>query len=97
MSPTVGITLFAALFVMLIVWMVSGAWIHRRLRLRHSLAFQAIGSPGLFFGNGWLFLKFLFGSQWQNLGDRQLTFIIRLAQVTFVLYVIDFIVLFVAL
>jgi hypothetical protein len=38
----------------------------------------------------WLVLKFLFGSRWQTLHDRQLTIVARLMRVLFVVYLIGF-------
>jgi hypothetical protein len=98
MSLNLAIPLFAAMFVLAIVRAVCVDWIIRRLQLRHAPTYQAIGSPSRFWNNAyWPFLKFLWGSRWQILGDRKLAIIVRLAQIALVVIVVVFVTLFVAL
>jgi hypothetical protein len=87
-----------SLVVLVFVWMFLVLWMFRRLRVRHAEAFEAIGSPSLFWNNSprnnWLFLKFLFQGQWRQLGDRQLAISARIMQAVFVVYVLGFVALF---
>jgi hypothetical protein len=73
MPETIATAWFAVLFAMVAVWFVLISWLFRRLRDHHASTYEAMGSPSLFWNNSmrnnWLFMKFLFGSQWRELGD----------------------------
>src|SRR3954471_23269813 len=91
--------LFTILFVLVFLWLGLVLWVFRRLRFQHAEMFEAIGSPSLFWNNSpknnWLFLKFLFRGEWQQLGDRPLAIGARIMQVVLVAYMLTFLVLFV--
>jgi hypothetical protein len=97
MFTNVSIALFFTLFGMAFVWFALVFWFFRRLRLRHPAAYEAIGSPTLFWNNSmrnnWLFLKFLYTSSWRTLADPGLSFAARLMQVWTVVYILGFAVL----
>jgi hypothetical protein len=61
--------------------------------------YEAIGSPTIFWNNSprsnWLFLKFVFGSSWKNLADRELSAVARSMRVLLVLFVAGFVTLLV--
>jgi hypothetical protein len=86
--------LFSPLFVLAVVWLILIVWTFRRLQSRHPAAYEAIGSPSLFWNNSprnnWLFVRFLFRGDWQNLGDAALAVVARSMQLLFVLYVAGF-------
>lgn len=90
--------LFSSLIVLAVVWLTLVLWMFRRLRTQHAETFEAIGSPSLFWNNSlknnWLFLKFLFQGQWQQLGDRLLAIGARVMQVLLITYLTLFAVLF---
>jgi hypothetical protein len=90
MSPALSSALFGTLFILIAVWFGLIVWFFRRLRVRHPAAFEAIGSPSLFWNNSmrnnWLFLKFLFQSQWRELGDPQLSAVARGMQIFLIVY-----------
>ena len=96
MSTTIAI-LSVPIFGIAILWLVLVAWTFRRLRVRHTAAYEAIGSPSLIWNNSmrhnWLFAKFIVQGQWRLLGDPQLAVIIRTMQMLFVAYVTAFIAL----
>src|SRR5438045_3264864 len=60
----------------LLVWFCLCRWTFRRLRTRHALLYESLGSPTLFQNNTprtmTLFLKFLYGFSWRRLGDATL-------------------------
>lgn len=88
------ISLFAILFAMAPVWWVLISWVFRRLREKHTLTYEAIGSPTLFWNNSprnnWLFLKFIFGARWQELDDTALIKVSRIVRVFSVVYMLGF-------
>jgi hypothetical protein len=94
MSSSVATVGFGALFALAIIWLAANLWLFRRLRPRHPVTYEAIGSPDLFQNNTlrttWLFFKFLFGGQWQSLDDPSLAVVARAMQVLFVVYFTGF-------
>lgn len=100
MPSALAIAWFGSLVVLVLVWFGLISWLFRRLRLRHPAAYEAIGSPSLFWNNSprhnWLLLKFLFGSEWKGLGDPRLAAVVRGMQLLFVVYLVGFAALAVA-
>jgi hypothetical protein len=94
MSSSVATVGFGAMFALAVIWLAAIVWLFRRLRTRHPVTYEAIGSPDLFRNNtlrtNWLFLKFLFGGQWQSLNDASLAIVARGMQVLFVVYFTGF-------
>jgi hypothetical protein len=90
MPETIATAWFAVLFAMVLVWFVLISWLFRRLREHHASTYEAMGSPSLFWNNSmrnnWLFMKFLFGSQWRELGDPAVTNACRFMRVFLVAY-----------
>jgi hypothetical protein len=94
MPSSVATVGFGALFALAIIWLAANLWLFRRLRTRHPVTYEAIGSPDLFRNNtprtNWQFLKFLFGGQWQSLDDASFAIVARGMQVLFVVYFTGF-------
>lgn len=94
MPPTILIVGFAVLIANGAVLLVLTLWMFRLLRERHPLTYEIIGSPTLFWNNSprnhWLFLKFLFGSQWQELDDSAVAKICPFMRVLIVVYTLVF-------
>lgn len=86
--------LFSLLMAMVVVWFGLILWTFRRLRTKHPETYEAIGSPSLFWNNSmrnnWMFLKFLYGSEWLRLSDRPLSLVARMMQVLLVAYIVVF-------
>jgi len=91
---------FAVLFVMALSWLVSLYWLFRHLRIHHAPTYEALGSPTLFWNNSpclnWVFLKFLFRSQWKTLNDPLLITVCRIMRVFICAYLLLFLALFAA-
>src|SRR5688572_6328194 len=98
MPNTFQIALFCVLFAAAILWLVLVVWVFRRLRVGHPAVFEAVGKPDLIFNNtprtNWLFLKFLYGREWQGLGDSTLSAVLWLMRFYLVAYTIGFAMLF---
>jgi hypothetical protein len=94
MPSSVATVGFGAIFALAIIWLAAVVWLFRRLRTRHPVTYEAIGSPDLFRNNtprtNWQFLKFLFGGQWQSLDDPSLALVARGMQVLLVVYFTGF-------
>jgi hypothetical protein len=91
-------TIFSILFA---IWAADGAvllaltfWMFRRLREKHALTYETIGSPTLFWNNSprnqWLLVKFIFGTQWQELDDSAVARVCRFMRVFLIFYVAGF-------
>jgi hypothetical protein len=92
LHPEIVITLFSVLFVMVFGWFGLLMWYFHRLRKWHPAAYEAAGSPSLFWNNSmrsnWLFFKFLFSSRPRELGDLTIlrgAWILRLYFCTYLL------------
>jgi hypothetical protein len=74
--PPAVIVLFESLFVMVLIWFGLILWVFGRLRSRHPLVFESLGSPSLFWNNSprnnFRFLRFLFSAESKGLEDRSL-------------------------
>ena len=83
-----------ALFALLALYFVLVSWLQRRLKKLHPTAYEAMGSPTLFWNNsmrnGWLFAKFLLGSGWRDLDDPAIAVGRQWIFVVFVLYLVLF-------
>ena len=70
-------------------------WTFRRLESAHSQKYLEMGRPSLFLRNniknGWLFLKFLWRSEYLELGDSRLTGMCSFMKVFFVIYCVLFV------
>jgi len=88
---------FAPLGAMAGVWLVLVAWLLHRLRNRHALTYEAIGSPSLIWNNSlrsnWLFLRFLYSPRRLELGDEPASRVVGVLRVLFPLYFLLFIAL----
>jgi len=100
MQQDIEVLLFVTLGVMILVWFALVLWLFSRLRTRHPAEFAALGSPSLIWNNSprnnWLFLKFLFGSQCCELGDKALTNVCRVMRVWIIAYSVLIVVLVVS-
>ena len=99
MNSTIEVVLFVSFFAAVVVWLGLVLWVFHRLRIRHLATFEAIGSPSLIWNNSmrtnWLFLKFLFGPTWKQLGDQRLALVLNVMRVYIVAYLVGFAALFV--
>lgn len=82
------------LMAMALTWLITVAWFFRRLRTRHSAAYESIGSPTLFWNNsprlGWLTHRFLWSSRPRELGDSTIARLTIFMRVWIVAYVVLF-------
>lgn len=87
-------TWFGSLCLSVLVWFVVASRLFRLLRSDHPNAYEALGSPSLFYNNSirhsWLGLKFLFSGAYRELDDRRVTKICNFMRVFFVVYTILF-------
>ena len=94
MSETFAIVGFALLMAMVATWFVLISWLFRRLRERHASTYEAMGSPTLFWNNSirnnWLFMKFLFSSEWRGLRDPAVANVCRFMRIFIVVYFLFF-------
>jgi hypothetical protein len=94
MYEAIAISCFVLLFVMTAIWLVLVWWLFRHLREHHAATFEAIGSPSLFWNdsprNNWLFLRFLFSSQWRALADPAIANAVRFMRRFLIVYVLLF-------
>jgi hypothetical protein len=97
MSASVATSLFAAFFATGILYFVCMHWVIRRLKRRHPVTYQAIGSPGPSWFTNWRAFRFFIGSRWKNLEDLPLIIVVRVAQATLFVSAVIFITLFVGL
>jgi hypothetical protein len=78
------------LLAMVAVWFVLISWLFRRLKRQHPAMYERLGSPSLFWNNSirnnWLFMKFLLGSRWRELGDASVATACRFMRVFLVVY-----------
>jgi hypothetical protein len=90
MSEAMVITCFAVLLAMVATWFILVSWLFSRLRNRHAVIYETMGSPSLFWNssprNNWLFLKFIFSSQWRTLGDPAVAKAVRFMRIFLVFY-----------
>src|SRR5262245_378994 len=94
MPETIGTPWVVLIFAMVAVWFVLSSWLFHRLRKRHASTYEAMGSPGVFWNNSWrsswLFMKFLFGSQWRELADPAVAIACRFMRVFLIAYILLF-------
>jgi hypothetical protein len=96
MVPPIVLPLFFTLFGMVWVWFGLVFWFFRRLRLKHSGTWEAMGSPSLFWNNSprssWLFMKFLFTGAWKKLDDPALSAVAWMMLAFHAVYITGFVV-----
>ena len=95
MLSTVVVAIFVPWTALAFAWVALVIWVCWRLRSRHAAVYESIGSFDLFWNNsahsGWLFLRFLLGSEWHGLDDPQLRMALRLMQALLVAFPIGLI------
>jgi hypothetical protein len=100
MSETFAIVGFALLMAMVATWFVLISWLFSRLRERHASTYEAMGSPTLFWNysnrNNWLFMKFLFSSEWRGLNDPAVANVCRFMRIFIIAFYFLFFVGFAA-
>jgi hypothetical protein len=82
---------------MVLGWFALLVWLFRRLRMRHAKLYERLGSPVMIWNTsmktGWGLLRFIFSSQWRELDDAAIGFVVRFMRV----YLIVYLALFIAL
>lgn len=72
-----GITGSVSLGVVTLIWFYLIVTLFKRLKHNHHDTFVEMGEPALFWNNSlnttYLFMKFLFGRKYKELGDEKLT------------------------
>jgi hypothetical protein len=98
--PLAGIALFCTLFLMALIWFGLILWVFGRLRSRHPLVFESLGSPSLFWHssprNNLRFFRFLFSAEPSGLQDEKLARVCILMRYFFFVYTLLFLVLIIA-
>lgn len=73
MNESLYFTIFTALAAMVFVWFVLCVWVFRRLEKSHAEKYIEMGRPSLFLRNNvennWLFIKFMWRSEYLALND----------------------------
>jgi hypothetical protein len=91
---TVAISLFAALFSMVVVWFVLIKLLFNRLERSHPKKYEAMGKPSLFLRNniatGWATLKFIVAREHRPLNDTYLSKLSDSMLVYFMVYLLLF-------
>jgi len=91
MNQRLDLALFCLLMLMVFVWFALCIWTFRRIEKRHPEKYLQMGRPTLFLRNNientWLFMKFLWRSEYSTMNDSSLTRICRIMKIFSVLYV----------
>jgi len=98
MNESFYFTLFALLAVMVFVWFGLCTWTFRRLEKSHPEKYLEMGRPSLFLRNNlennWLFMKFMWRSDYQALNDLPLTRTCSVMKVFLCIYCLLFVSMF---
>jgi hypothetical protein len=98
MNESFYFTLFALLAVMVFVWFGLCTWTFRRLEKSHPEKYLEMGRPSLFLRNtlenNWLFMKFMWRSDYQALNDLPLTRTCNVMKVFLCIYCLLFVSMF---
>jgi hypothetical protein len=90
--------LFAVLAAMVFVWFGLCIWTFRRLEKSHPEKYLEMGRPSLFLRNNvennWLFMKFMWRSDYKKLNDPPLTRTCKVMKVCFFIYCMIFVSMF---
>jgi len=85
---------FGAMLIMVVIWFVLIARLFKRLRVKHSVIYENLGSPSLFYNNSmksnYLFLRFLCKNEFEVLNDPPLVKLCRFARIYLAAYLILF-------
>jgi len=88
--PPMAVAFFVMLFATAAVWLLLIARLFSLLRDRHPAAYEAMGSPSLFWNNSvrnqWLFLKFVMTSRGRNFDDREIVRLVGFIRIILVVY-----------
>ena len=95
MNESLYFAMFIILMAMVLIWFGLCIWTFRRLEKAHPQKYLEMGKPSLFLRNnienGWLFLKFLWRSEYMKLGDSRLAGICSFMKIFFVIYCVLFV------
>lgn len=98
MNQLLEFSIFSALAPMVLIWFGLCIWTFRRLERNHPEKYSAIGRPSLFLRNSlennWLFLKFLWRSEYSVLNDQALSRTCKLMKVFLAVYCVLFLGIF---
>ena len=94
MNEPLFFAMFITLMAMVFVWFGLCIWVFRRLEHQHPEKYTDMGRPSLFLRNNiqnnWLFLRFLWKSEFDSLSDSSLSRACNFMKIFFVVYCLLF-------